>query len=86
MYLLPFRFELNARARRRRRESAVRYLYSPDPYEAAHLEVALMEDMHRWEREAAAVLTWARAHGLPLRGTEEVGLRNCCLATPNRSD
>lgn len=70
LYLLPFRFEVNRRARRQKATGQQRYLYSPSPVEAAHLEDGLIENVPRWEDEARAAIRYARQTGYTLAGHE----------------
>lgn len=74
IYLLPFRVELNRRARAQRAAGTQKWLYSPRPVEAAHLETHLIEDLPRWENEARAAVRWAREVGYHLAGHEAEAL------------
>ena len=59
--LLPYRFEINARARA---QTTPHPLYAVAPPMAAHLELGVMWPERDWEQEAARVREWARANGV----------------------
>lgn len=59
--LLPYRFELNARARA---QTTPHPLYALAPPMATHLELGVMWPDRDWEAEARDVRDWARAHDI----------------------
>lgn len=59
--LLPYRFELNARARR---QNTPHLLYAVAPQVATHMELGFMWPDRDWRRESEAVRAWAQAHGV----------------------
>ncbi len=58
-WLLPYRFQINARARKQTRPH---YLYAVQPPVATHMEIGMMSAAHDWEAEAASVTEWAASH------------------------
>lgn len=68
VFLLPFRFEVNRRARAQR---TPHHLYGVTPRRAAHAEDGQIPDGpsdYDWDAQAAAVTQWASAHGVPAAG------------------
>ena len=62
--LLPYRFELNARARA---QKSPHPLYAVAPPVAVHLELGMMWPDHDWRSEAEGVRAWARDSGFEMR-------------------
>lgn len=57
IYLLPYRFAYNAKARA---QGTPHYLYAPSPPLAAHLETAVLDTSRDWGALAAETVEWAR--------------------------
>lgn len=62
--LLPYRFELNARAKA---QTTPHLLYAVAPQVAAHLELGMMSTDHDWAAEAAEVREWAETNGIDVQ-------------------
>lgn len=61
LFLVPYRFRLNARARRQR---SPHYLYAPQPTLGVHMERKQMTVDQDWLRVAHEVLSWAAQNDL----------------------